>query len=195
MTRMKRALLIGDSIRMGYAPLVRERVGDAIEIVEIDENGGDSANIRAKLDMWLNQADEANLDLIQFNCGLHDIKRAFDSEEQQVSIEAYAPNLEWIVGRLKTTNAALVWATITPVMDDWHHANKGFDRFTSDVDTYNAVASAVMERAGIEQVNLHAVVTDARKVTCIVPDGVHMNERGNGLLADVVAERLKSRLS
>ncbi|MDQ1317247.1 MAG: hypothetical protein QG588_898, partial [Candidatus Poribacteria bacterium] len=42
MIKKPTALLIGDSICMGYRPLVKQRLEDKINIIGIEDNGGDS---------------------------------------------------------------------------------------------------------------------------------------------------------
>src|SRR5262245_36573808 len=46
-------VLVGDSIRMGYAPAVAERLKGKARVVSPEENGGDSANVLEHLDAWV----------------------------------------------------------------------------------------------------------------------------------------------
>ena len=66
-----RVALVGDSIRRAYQPLVAQALGEQAEVFGSGENGGDSANVLAKLDKM---ALAYRPDIIHFNCGLHDIK-------------------------------------------------------------------------------------------------------------------------
>ena len=45
-------VLIGDSIRMGYAPLVAETLAGRVRVVNPEPNGGDSRKVLANLDEW-----------------------------------------------------------------------------------------------------------------------------------------------
>lgn len=181
-----RVLLLGDSIRLAYAPSVRERLADVAEVVDFPDNGGDSANVRAKLGQWL--ADARALDIVHVNCGLHDIKRAYNSDARQISLENYETNVRAILSRLTgESNAKTVWATSTPVLDERHHATKGFDRFNSDVVEYNAVAVRLAGDAGVPVNDLYRAIADGDPPTSIGADGVHMTTRGNEILADAVA--------
>ncbi|MFX0100210.1 MAG: SGNH/GDSL hydrolase family protein [Candidatus Hodarchaeota archaeon] len=192
---LPRVLLIGDSIRMHYAPLVKKKFDGRVEIVEIPENGGDSGNIKVNLDKWLKLARSESLSIIHFNCGLHDIKRQFNQETNQQPIESYEINLKEIVAHLKEkTKAKLIWATTTPVMYERHHARKGFDRFEEDVEQYNEVATSIMQENNIPINDLNKVIKDDIVHKCLRPDGVHMKKRGNKLLANAVVEFLKSYL-
>ena len=50
--RLPRVVLLGDSIRMGYAPLVEKRLAGMAIIVSPKANGGDSANTLKNLTAW-----------------------------------------------------------------------------------------------------------------------------------------------
>jgi lysophospholipase L1-like esterase len=183
-----RILLLGDSIRMAYAPLVRERLQGKAEVLDVSENCEDSHKYLKRLQKWLKKADAANLDIIHFNCGLHDIKRKFKSIKNQQSIEKYQINLIDIIAQLrKNSPAKLIWATTTPVIYELHHKNKGFDRFEADVLRYNNIATKIMEDHQIPINNLNQIIEKNSPETCIREDGVHMTEKGNNLLAEAVS--------
>ena len=92
-----RVVLIGDSIRIGYAPKVAEILkGDAI-VVGSSSNGGDSESILKHLDEWV-IAEKP--DLVHINCGLHDLKRSKADGSHQVEIERYRANIRTIVERI-----------------------------------------------------------------------------------------------
>ncbi|MBT6147560.1 MAG: SGNH/GDSL hydrolase family protein, partial [Gemmatimonadetes bacterium] len=89
---MKNVTLIGDSIRMGYQQFVEEALKDVARIWGPEINGGDSNNVRTHLPKWL----ETAADVIHLNCGLHDIKKDYDSGQPQVGVETYRENLCFI---------------------------------------------------------------------------------------------------
>src|SRR3954466_247399 len=68
---LPKVVLIGDSIRMGYAPLVAKRLEGKAVVLSATANGGDSGNVLKNLDEWAIKAQPA---VIHFNCGLHDLK-------------------------------------------------------------------------------------------------------------------------
>jgi lysophospholipase L1-like esterase len=193
-----KVLIVGDSISMqgGYFPGVVERLGDRYDVVHNPGNGSDSANVLAHLEAWVSAAEP---DIIHFNCGLHDLKFDREKHTNQQPPDVYERNLRQIVAWLKAnTQARLMFALTTPVNEQWHHANKPFDRRVADVDAYNAIARKVMSEAGIPIDDLHRVIANADPDTCLKQDGVHMNAKGNPLLADAVAgaiERLAGRSS
>lgn len=186
-----KVLIIGDSITMkgGYFPGLVERLGDDYKVVHNPGNGGDSAKVRANLESWVTAASP---DIIHFNCGLHDLKYDRAKKTNQQPPEVYEQNLRAIVAWLKAnTDARLMFALTTPVNEDLHRANKPFDRRVADVDAYNEIARRVMRENGIPINDLHRVIVEAGPDTCLVRDGVHMNEKGNALLADAVAAAIR----
>lgn len=178
------AILIGDSICMGYRALVQQRLLGKVNILGIPGNGGDSTQILGNLDEWM---INRGADLIHFNCGLHDLKFEPSTKTYQQPLEVYEANLRKIMVRLqKETTARLVWATTTPVIDERHNAVKPFDRYQRDVEAYNRVATAIMTDAGIAIDDLHGAIQNDDIGACLGADGVHMTERGNKVLTDAV---------
>ena len=179
------AILIGDSICMGYRPHVKQRLLEKVNILGIEGNGGDSGRVLEDLDEWMINRDA---DLIHFNCGLHDLKFERDSKAYQQPIDVYEANLRKIVKGLKDrSKACLIWATTTPVIDERHNTVKGFDRYLRDVKAYNQIATAIMTDAGIPIDDLYYAIQKDSMEACLGGDGVHMTERGNGILADTVS--------
>src|SRR5262245_7381456 len=117
-----KVVLIGDSIRMGYAPLVEKRLAGKATIVSTKENGGDTANVLKNLDEWVVAQKPV---VVHINCGLHDLKLIKATARHQVEPDEYAKNLRLIVERIRAgTTAAIVFANTTPIVDDRHAARK-----------------------------------------------------------------------
>lgn len=180
-------LIIGDSISMdgGYLPGVTRRLGDRFRVIHNPDNGGDSADILAHVDEWLAAAEP---DIVHFNCGLHDSKFDRLRKTRQQEPQAYERNLREIIRRLRARpETRLIFALTTPVNEEWHRAARPFDRRAADVILYNTIARRVMSENAIPINDLHQVITDAVPDTCLLPDGVHFNAKGNALLAEAVA--------
>lgn len=184
--------LIGDSIRMGYEATVRAALDGVAEVWSPEANGGDSGNVLAHLDEWVAARGP---ELVHLNCGLHDIKKPFDTGRPQVGLDAYRRNLEEIFARIASAGARLVWATTTPVDEDRHHRTKGFDRFAADVAAYNHVARQVAADAGVPVNDLFAVAAAAGADRLLGDDGVHFTDEGSRLLGEAVAGFLRPLLS
>ncbi len=180
-----KVLLIGDSITQTYAPAAAEALREVAHVELIPDNGGDSTNVLAHLGDWLGGG---GWDVVHFNCGLHDLKFDPEKDAYQVPLEAYEANVREVVAWLqRETSARLVWATITPVVEEWHNACKPFLRHERDVEAYNAAALRVVRAAGVEVDDLHAFVVERGVRQMICPDGVHMTEDGSRALGHEVA--------
>jgi hypothetical protein len=188
-------LLIGDSIRMRYTPLVAKALENVAKVFIIKENCEDSAKVRANVQKWLKKAGPDKLRVVHLNSGLHDIKRAYGSEHRQQPLPAYIDNWRWIMNTLRAgTSAQLMWATTTPVIYERHHATKGFDRFEEDVDEYNKAALEIMKEFQIPVDDLYGAIMRHGKEQAILEDGVHMTEEGNQVLAATVVAALRKYL-
>jgi lysophospholipase L1-like esterase/dienelactone hydrolase len=191
---LPRVVLVGDSIRLGYAPLVARRLEGKAVVVSPPANGGDSANVLAHIDEWGIRAKPA---VVHFNCGLHDLKVDRTSKQHQVSLDRYEAHLKEIVARLrKETSAALVFANTTPILDD-RHARRGaaFDRSEADVQRYNAAAAAVMKGAGVPVDDLHGLVQQDGPEKLLAEDGTHYTPAGYERLAEAVADCVLRQLA
>ncbi len=189
---MKRVILIGDSIRMGYQPVVRTELEGLAEVWGPDENGGTSDNVLAHLEEW---AVSREADLVHVNCGLHDIKRLRDADDFLVPLDRYRSNVAEILRTLaERTSSRVIWATTTPVNERWHAERKGFDRHESDVADYNRAAVDVARELDVEVDDLWGVVTRSGRDGLLAEDGVHFTQAGYGLLGKEVARASQSAL-
>lgn len=183
---MTRAILIGDSIRIGYQPHVKARLEGRAEVIAPDTNGGDSRKVLENLDPWVLQPEA---DLVHLNCGLHDLRLTEDG--YQVPLEQYVHNLHEIVDRiLAESGKELIWATTTPVIDERHQRVKQFERHEKDVRRYNEGALAVMSSHGVPINDLHEVARQDGVAHLLRPDGVHFTEEGYRILARAVASNI-----
>ncbi|MCW4021063.1 MAG: SGNH/GDSL hydrolase family protein [Candidatus Bathyarchaeota archaeon] len=181
-------MLAGDSISFGYGPRVKTLLEGVFEVANLPENGKTSENLRVHINEWM---IKPRFQVIHLNCGLHDLAIERNNNSHRVSLERYRENVEEIIRRLKNeTSAILIWATTTPVIDEWHRIRKGFDRFESDVRLYNEATLKVMAGLNVPVNDLHAAIMEAGREKCIRLDGVHMNTIGYDLLAKAVADIL-----
>ena len=188
-----KVVLIGDSIRMGYAPVVAKKLDGQAIILSSKANGGDSANVLKTLDETIKEQPV----LVHLNCGLHDLKKDRKSGKYQVSIEEYETNLRKIVERIrKETKAALVFVATTPIVDERHAARGGtFDRFEADVKRYNNKAFGIMAELGVPVHDLHALVHHFKAAELLGKDGTHYTPTGNAKLADAVTDCVRRHLT
>jgi dienelactone hydrolase/lysophospholipase L1-like esterase len=191
---LPRVVLLGDSIRLGYAPLVTEKLKGQAVIVSPPANGGDSRNLLEKVPEWLANTNPA---VVCFNCGLHDLKQGKATGRNQVSLVDYESNLRKIVATLrKQTNATLVFASTTPILDARHARRRAdFDRHEADVIRYNEVAFGVMREEGVPVNDLHWVVERLGTDRLLGADGTHYTPGGYHCLAEAVADSILRQLT
>lgn len=191
---LPKVVLLGDSIRMGYAPLVAKRLEGRAVVVSHSANGGDSANLLKNLPAWV-AAEKP--DLVCFNCGLHDLKLAKNTGKYQVDIPTYETNLKRILEFLrKETTATFLFASTTPILDERHARRRAnFDRHEADVARYNATAIQVMHQAGVSVVDLHWIVEQGGADKLLGADGTHYTPAGYEALADAVADAISRQLT
>jgi lysophospholipase L1-like esterase len=190
--RMPRVVLIGDSIRIGYAPLVAKQLAGKAIVVSEKANGEDSGNVLRNLDEWVIKEKP---DVVHINAGLHDLKLKDGS--YQVPLAEYEQNLKTILERIrKETNAKVLFATTTPIVDNLHAQRKaGFDRFEADVRKYNIAAVSVMKLAGVPINDLHQVVESGGGPTLMNSDGTHYTPEGYARLAAAVTNSILRSLA
>ncbi|HEY3131426.1 MAG TPA: GDSL-type esterase/lipase family protein [Acidobacteriota bacterium] len=192
-TELPKVVLLGDSIRMGYAPLVAKRLAGKARIVSTTANAEDSGNVLRNLEDWVISEKPA---LVHFNCGLHDLKLSRERKQYQVDLGQYQKNLKQIVDRIRdATSAAVVFANTTPILDV-RHAKRGvgFDRFEADVERYNTAALTVMREADIPVNDLHWIIQRAGMEEMLGSDGTHYTPAGYERLADAVADCILRQL-
>lgn len=191
---LPQVVLLGDSIRLGYAPLVAKRLAGKAAVFSPAENGGDSANLLKHLDEWVTQRRPV---VVHFNCGLHDLKLDKQAKRHQVELADYASNLTQIVQRLRRENkAAIVFANTTPINDRRHTRRRAsFDRLETDVQEYNETARKTLLALRVPIHDLHWVVEQGGADQLLGPDGTHYTPAGYERLADAVADCVRRQLT
>lgn len=199
----KRVLILGDSISMGYTPVVQKMLADEMVVLRpmrgarMENCSGTTYGI-ANIDRWL-QIEGGKWDVIHFNWGLHDLKHmkadgktASDlaTDPPQVTVEVYEKQLREIVAKLKASGARLVFATTTPVPDE----RMKVYRSNADVLRYNEAALRVMKDNGIAVNDLYTLVKPRMKELQIQPANVHFVPTGSEVLAAEVVKAIRSAL-
>lgn len=185
---LPKLFLIGDSISIQYGPYLKEYLqgivnferkeddGSALKNLDVPTgaNGGDSRMVLEYLKVKLNESD-FNPDYLLLNCGLHDIKRNPETQKIQVDEEDYRNNLSEILSLLREKEIQLIWIRTTPVVDSIHNSRtKAFNRFASDLNTYNNIADRLFTEEEIPMIDLYGF-TEKLGVDQFV-DHVHYNE-------------------
>ena len=191
---LPRVLIIGDSISIGYTPVVRELMKGKANVRRPATNCAATLTGLKELDAWLGAADK--WDVIHFNWGLHDLKYCdekavitdVDKGHQQVPVADYEKNLRTLVERMQKTGARLIFATTTPVPE----GAKG--RVPADVAKYNEAALRVMKDLGVAVDDLNAAATPNLAAWQNKKD-VHYNATGYKGLAESVVKTVEAELA
>jgi acyl-CoA thioesterase-1 len=188
------ALIIGDSISIGYTLPTRALLKGKINLHRIPTNGGPTTKGIAEIEKWLGKK---KWDLVHFNWGLHDLKymgkdgtNLVPKEKGgvvQVPLAEYEKNLEKLVIRIKKSAKQLVWRNTTPIPP----GSKA--RYVGDSIKYNEAAARVMKKHDIPTLDLFTPSKKNMKDWMRKAD-VHYYAHGSQALAELVAEDILKRL-
>jgi acetyl esterase/lipase len=184
-----RALIIGDSISIGYTPHVRELLEGLVEVRHNEGNAQHTGTGLSRIKEWLG---EERWDVIHFNWGLWDLcyrnreapnPRTRDKTGGTLTtpLDQYEANLQELVTVLEGTGARLIWANTTPVPE----GEPG--RFQGDELKYNAAAQRVMAAHGIPIDDLWSRARSRRETIHRADGDVHFTPEGSAFLARQVA--------
>jgi len=192
-----RVLILGDSISLGYTPLVKKKLEEVADVQRPNDNCQHTAYGLKNIDKWLG---DGKWDVIHFNWGIWDTHllgpkgnlvfpepAEMGELRQRYSPEEYRRNLTLLVTKMKAAGATLIWASTTPIT-----SRKG-ERFEA-IKQLNAAAAEVAAAHKIEVNDLYGfVIPNADK--WLAGDQVHFHGDGNKQLADRVSESILKALA
>ena len=189
---LPKALLVGDSISLGYTPHVVAALKGKVEVKHHRGNAQHTGTGLNMLDRWIG---ETKWDVIHFNWGLWDLCYRHPKSKEQgrrdkkrgmltTSLEQYEKNLDQLAARLKKTKSKLVWAHITTV------PKNEAGRKVGDDDKYNEAAARVMKKHGIEINDLNALTDSFPAELFTAPGNVHFKTEGSKELGQAVALKI-----
>ena len=193
---LPKALLIGDSISIGYTPHVVATLKGKVDVTHHRGNAQHTGTGLKMLDRWVGKTQ---WDVIHFNWGLWDLCYRHPQSKEQgrrdkkrgtltTSLEQYEKNLDQLAVRLKKTKAKLIWAHNTTVPE----GEAG--RKVGDDDKYNEAAARVMKKHGIEINDLNALTDSFPAELFTAPGNVHFKTEGSKKLGQAVAEKITEAL-
>ena len=183
---MKKVLILGDSISMGYREYVKEALQNRAEVVYSEGDGCFS-----KWTLWLvNNWIRVNgaPDIVHWNNGIWDMMVEPPLQGSFSSVEEYLHNLSRIIQVLRTSGVTdIIFATTTYP----HPEKEGLDAET--VTKYNAFARILMEQEGILVNDLGALVRE-NIPEYVCEDYLHLTEKGYRACAAKVIRAIEAYL-
>ena len=183
-----KVVLIGDSIRMGYQPLVAKKC-PATDV------WGPAQNCRHSLwalDHFQEWVADQEPDLLHVNFGIHDVSLQPDGEHQ-ILLPQYRLCLRRFITKVKELGKTrMIWATTTPLyapepekpMAQWRI------REQAEIKEYNSAALEIVKSEGLPINDLHDIIVRSDFTKCLTEDGCHMTEFGNEVLSDAVVKAI-----
>ena len=202
---MKKVLLIGDSIRLGYQDDVIEELKGEYEVWGPPENCRFAKFTLNELGRWIQDCaknskteyDEALLtpgagiseqevypDIIYWNNGLWDTSIVYEEDGPFTPIPEYITYMSKILREFRKITDKVIFATTTPVKPI--NPNQKNDIITE----YNKAIVEFME-------NENVVISDLNKLVSenideyISPDNIHLSAEGKKACAKVIAECIR----
>jgi len=195
---MKKLVLIGDSIRMGYQDTVKQELAGVCETWFPAENGQHTVNLLLHFYDWI---AEQKPDILHINAGAWDVRNVMKRSFGQniVPLEQYTDNVRYLLDLTKQyTKARIIWATITPMDQEQNHATHAATtdpaRRVSDIAEYNESAVRICKRLGVQVNDLYAFVEGVGASTLRNTDGVHFTDEGSRVLGKEVGRDIRTEL-
>ncbi len=179
---MNQIILLGDSIRMQYQPVVAKKLADLAEVSGPEENGRWSGYTLNSLRFWLPQLPSP--DLVQWNCGLWDMGDDYQEGRHFYPLDLYEETCHRICRVLRKMtrkpDLKIVIATTTPTLHGDHE----------DIRLYNDVLRKVAAEENAAVNDLYSVVADHKELM-IGEDHIHLSETGIETVAEQTAAVLR----
>ena len=190
---MKKIILIGDSIRMGYDKYVKEALKNSAEVYYPGENCRFAEYVLRYAHEWAKVSGFCGeADLVHWNAGLWDCLELFD-DGPLTSIEYYKETIARIDRRLRMLfpKAKMIFATSTPVLE--HKCSPDFRRHNSIIEKYNEAAIKALKNTGAKINDLYALIEKCPET--YYSDFVHLyTNEGTQLLGNKVLETITTEL-
>ena len=141
---MKKIVLIGDSIRMGYDKYVKEALSGVAEVYYPEENCRFAEYVLRYAHEWKKNGNWGDdVDLVHWNAGLWDALELF-GDEPLTPLACYENIISRIDKRLRMLfpKAKIVFATSTPVNESM--SNPDFTRHNATIEKYNTTAKGAL---------------------------------------------------
>ena len=155
---MKKILLLGDSIRIGYDKHIKKSLEKVAEVYYPEENCRFTTYLMRALNGYRKKLGITELDLIHWNVGLWD-NLVMQDGKNLVAIDTYGENIDRLCDIFKNVfrGVKMIFATSTPVQEELYG---DFKRYNKDIEAYNKVAVEVVKSHGGEINDLYELLKD-----------------------------------
>ncbi len=191
MSTLAKVLLLGDSIRQSYEPIVINKLSDRAQVVGPQENCQFSLYTLVSLARWIEDLGKPKI--VHWNNGLHDCGHCPGRRPIQMPIDVYIGNLEFILKDLRDITPYVIWATSTPVHPNHPFTTDTWSFRNEEIDQYNQAARELMNKYDIPINDLHRVVFD-KADEYLAEDQVHLSQAGQQACANAVADAISMYL-
>lgn len=195
---MKKAFLIGDSIRFGagnvspgYGLMVKEKLEATgeWEVFQPNENCRFAYYTLRYCHEWARTVPAEEIGVVHWNNGLWDALHLFD-DDAFTPLEVYRDTIRRVYLRIRRVfpNAKVIFAYSTPVREEL--ARPDFWRKNAEIEKYNAAAREVLDPFGVVFNDLYAFTKDYTADD--YADWVHFSAEADSRISDEVAELIRS---
>lgn len=173
---MKKIVLIGDSIRLGYDKYIKDAFDGVCSVFSSDENGKFAVNVLRFAHEWKSLGKWGDdVDVVHWNAGLWDVLHLY-GDKAMTPIDCYADYIKRIDKHLRVLfpKAKMIFATSTAVLEQ--NYGKLFCRFNSEIEEYNAAALDALKDTNTEINDLYAITKNAPE-SCYSDAITHFNTK------------------
>ena len=158
---MKRVLLIGDSIRMGYDQYVKLSLEGSAEVWYPEENCRFTQYVLRYLHEWVEKSG-GEVDCLHWNAGLWDCLDLFE-DGPATPIDIYRMYIDRICRRIRKVlpDAKVIFATSTPVDEASYLQPERAMRRNAVIEAYNAAAVEIVQSYGFAVNDLYGLLQNA----------------------------------
>ena len=186
---MKKVVLLGDSIRMGYGPAVAQLLGNEFTVWQPDDNCRYAQYTYQHLsdDEWDGLATNTkDVDIIHWNNGLWDVNHWFE-DGPMTPKEFYVDTMVRIAKLLLQRSKIVIFATTTPVRET--HPTI----LNTEVIDYNQALVPELKKLGVVINDLHTLIAADIPRYILASDHIHLTEDGVSLCSKQVADVIRQQ--
>ena len=158
---MKKILLLGDSIRLGYDNYTKDSLAGIAEVYAPKENCAFAQYLFRWLHVWKKKEGYPDdIDLVHWNVSAWDVLRIYD-EGTFTTPEYYREMLVRLHKHIRFLfpDAKQIFATGTSVIEEGYEPP--YQRYNADIEQFNRIAIETLSPLGVEINDLYSITKNA----------------------------------